>query len=77
MMGVADIDPFIMGMTQAAGTVTPTSVAATGILVATASNNVAKGVYAYFLSPGATGIESARILIGLAVLGLLPLLWLL
>ena len=77
MMGVADIDPFIMGMTQAAGTVTPTSVAATGILVATASNNVAKGVYAYFLSPGATGIESARLLIGLAVLGLLPLLWLL
>jgi uncharacterized membrane protein (DUF4010 family) len=34
MMGVADVDPFIMGMTQASGTVTPPAVAAIGILVA-------------------------------------------
>ena len=76
MMGVADVDPFIMGMTQASGTVTPPSVAAIGILVAAASNNVAKGVYAYFLSSGAAGIQSACLLIGLSVLGLMPLLWL-
>ncbi len=76
MMGVADIDPFIMGMTQASGTVTPPSVAAIGILVAAASNNVAKGAYAYFLSRGAAGIQSAWLLIGLSVLGLIPLLWL-
>lgn len=76
MMGVADVDPFIMGMTQASGTVTPPSVAAIGILVAAASNNVAKGAYAYFLSAGAAGIQSAGLLIGLSVLGLMPLLWL-
>jgi uncharacterized membrane protein (DUF4010 family) len=76
MMGVADVDPFIMGMTQASGTVTPPAVAAIGILVAAASNNVAKGAYAYFLSAGAAGIQSAGLLIGLSVLGLMPLLWL-
>jgi uncharacterized membrane protein (DUF4010 family) len=76
MMGVADVDPFIMGMTQASGTVTPPAVAAIGILVAAASNNVAKGAYAYFLSSGAAGIQSAGLLIGLSVLGLMPLLWL-
>jgi hypothetical protein len=51
-------------------------VAAIGILVAAASNNVAKGAYAYFLSAGAAGIQSAGLLIGLSVLGLMPLLWL-
>ncbi len=76
MMGVADVDPFIMGMTQASGTVTPPAVAAIGILVAAASNNVAKGAYAYFLSSGAAGIQSACLLIGLSMLGLMPLLWL-
>ena len=76
MMDVADIDPFIMGMTQASGTVTPPSVAAIGILVAAASNNVAKGAYAYFLSRRAAGIQSAFLLVGLSVLGLMPLLWL-
>jgi len=76
MMGVADVDPFIMGMTQASGTVTPPSVAAIGILVAAASNNVAKAAYAYFLSSGPAGIQSACLLTGLSLLGLMPLWWL-
>jgi len=75
IMGVTDVDPFIMGMTQAAGGVTPLSVAAAGILIAAASNNVVKGAYAYFLSPGQAGIQSACFLAGLAALGLTPLLW--
>ncbi|HXR35466.1 MAG TPA: DUF4010 domain-containing protein [Candidatus Binataceae bacterium] len=74
IMGVTDVDPFIMGMTQAAGGVTPLSVAAAGILIAAASNNVVKGAYAYFLSPGQAGIQSACFLAGLAALGLTPLL---
>ena len=77
VMGVTDVDPFIMGVTQASGNVTPSSVAAAGILIAAASNNVAKGAYAYFLSSGAAGFQSAGLLLGLSVLGLTPLLWLL
>src|SRR5947209_7021941 len=34
VMGVADVDPFVMGMTQAAGTLTPLNVAAGGVLIA-------------------------------------------
>ena len=47
IMGVTDVDPFIMGLTQAAGTLTPLKVAAGAILIAAASNNVVKGIYAY------------------------------
>jgi uncharacterized membrane protein (DUF4010 family) len=76
IMGVSDVDPFIMGMTQEAGKPeTPISLAATAIIIAAASNNVAKGVYAYSLSPRETGIKSLTLLLCLAALGLIPLLW--
>jgi uncharacterized membrane protein (DUF4010 family) len=75
IMGVTDVDPFIMGMTQAAGTLTPLQLASSGILIATASNNVVKGVYAYALSSRQAGIQSLCLLLGLAALGLVPLLW--
>jgi len=74
IMGVTDVDPFIMGMTQAAGTSTTPNVAASAILIAAASNNVVKGVYAYYFSSGPAGRESLLLLCALAVLGLCPLL---
>lgn len=76
VMGVTDVDPFIMGMTQSAGTLTPLQVAAAGILIAAASNNVVKGIYAYSLAHRPTGRQSLSLLLGLAGLGLVPLLWL-
>jgi uncharacterized membrane protein (DUF4010 family) len=76
VMGVTDVDPFIMGMTQAAGTVTPLKVAATAVLTAAASNNLIKGIYSYSLADRKTGIQSLSFLIGLAAAGLIPLLWL-
>jgi uncharacterized membrane protein (DUF4010 family) len=76
VMGVSDVDPFIMGMTQEAGKAqTPVSLAADAIVIAAASNNIAKGVYAFSLSPRSTGVKSLALLIGLAVLGLTPLVW--
>src|SRR5579885_864986 len=42
IMGVTDVDPFIMGMTQTAGTATPLTVAAASIVIAAASNNLVK-----------------------------------
>ncbi|MBZ0091304.1 MAG: MgtC/SapB family protein [Sulfuricellaceae bacterium] len=75
IMGVTDVDPFIMSITQAVPTLTPLQVASSGILIAASSNNVVKGVYAYALSSRQTGIQSLAFLLGLAVLGLLPLLW--
>jgi uncharacterized membrane protein (DUF4010 family) len=77
IMGVTDVDPFILGMTQAAGSLTPFQVASASVLIAAASNNVVKGIYAYAFSPRRTGIQSLFLLIGLGVAGLVPLLWLL
>jgi len=75
-MGVTDVDPFIMGMTQAAGSLTPLKVAAVAVLIAAASNNLMKGVYAFSLADRKTGIQGLSLLTALAALGLVPLLWL-
>ena len=76
IMGVTDVDPFIMGMTQASGSLTPVKVAAGAILIAAASNNVVKGIYAYCLGGRRTGRQSLIFLVGLALAGLVPLVWL-
>jgi uncharacterized membrane protein (DUF4010 family) len=76
IMGVTDVDPFIMGMTQAAGTLTPLKIAAAAVVIAAASNNLIKGIYAYSLADRKTGIQGLRLLAGLALLGLAPLFWL-
>jgi uncharacterized membrane protein (DUF4010 family) len=73
-MGVVDVDPFILGITQSGGT--HLAEAAAAILIAAASNNLVKGIYAYALSDRKTGVQSLALLTGLAVLGLTPLLWL-
>jgi uncharacterized membrane protein (DUF4010 family) len=75
IMGVTDVDPFIMGMTQAAGTLTAVKVAAAAVLIAASSNNLVKGIYAYSLGDRKTGIQSLALLAALAALGLVPLFW--
>jgi uncharacterized membrane protein (DUF4010 family) len=75
LMGVTDVDPFIMGMTESAGRGAPLAVASAAILIAAASNNVAKGVYAFTLCDRKTGVQSLVFLILLALAGLAPLLW--
>jgi uncharacterized membrane protein (DUF4010 family) len=74
IMGITDVDPFIMSMTQSENVTPP--IAATAILLAAASNNVAKGIYAYCLSDRRTGVEGLGLLVGLGIIGLIPLLWL-
>jgi uncharacterized membrane protein (DUF4010 family) len=76
IMGVTDVDPFIMGMTQTAGTLTPVKVAASAVLVAAASNNLIKGIYSFSLADRRTGIQSLSLLVTLAVAGLIPMFWL-
>ncbi len=76
LMGVSDVDPFIMGLTQAAGTLTPLKVAAGAVAIAAASNNMVKGIYAFSLADRKTGIQSLVMLLSLAAMGLAPLLWL-
>ena len=75
VMGVTDVDPFIMSLTQTASSLAPTVVTANAILIATASNNLVKGVYAYTLASQRTGRQSLIFLIALTLMGLLPLLF--
>jgi len=74
IIGVTDVDPYMMGLAQATQSVTPLNLAADAILIAAASNNAAKGVYAWALSSGRTGLQSLCLLLGFAALGLLPLI---
>jgi uncharacterized membrane protein (DUF4010 family) len=75
-MGVVDVDPFILGITQSTGGSAPVLEAAAAILIAAASNNLVKGIYAYVISDRKTGIQSLALLAALALIGLAPLLWL-
>jgi uncharacterized membrane protein (DUF4010 family) len=76
VMGLTDVDPFIMGATQAGGRSTPLVSAAVAIVIAASGNSVAKGVYAYVGSDRRTGRLSLALLLALAVAGLVPLAWL-
>ncbi len=73
LVGLIDVDAFIMGMTQSAGALTPGPLAAKGILIAVATNNVAKGFYAYAFADRKTGLQSLALLTGMAALTLIPL----
>jgi len=73
LMGVSDVDPFIMSLTQTAGAAA-LGAAAAAIVVATASNNAVKGVYAAAFADRPTGVRGLAALLLLAAAGLLPLL---
>lgn len=75
--GLAPVDPFIMGLTQTAGRLTPFGLACGGVVVAAASNNFAKAIIAEVLADSKTGHESLALLLGLTALGLVPLFWVL
>jgi uncharacterized membrane protein (DUF4010 family) len=79
IMGLSDVDPFILGVTQSAGHDPKASliVGAVAITIAASSNNTIKGAYAYSFSDRRTGRQSLSLLLALALAGLTPLLWLL
>lgn len=75
LSGLAPVDPFVMSLTQSAGNLTTMGLAAAGVTVAAASNNLAKAFIASFLADRMTGKQSLALLFGLTALGLLPLFW--
>jgi uncharacterized membrane protein (DUF4010 family) len=76
LMGVTDVDPFILGLTQASPGELHPEVAAAAIVIAAACNNVVKALYAYGFADRATGKQSAALLLALAAAGMAPLAWL-
>jgi uncharacterized membrane protein (DUF4010 family) len=75
IMGVTDVDPFILSLAQSSAAVAPIALAAGGIVVAAASNNLIKGVYARSVGGRGAGSQGLLLLIALALGGLLPLWW--
>ena len=77
LMGATEVNPFIMSLTQEAGRATSLHLALVGIVVATASNNLVKGCYAYFFARHTvnTGRWILLFMTALALLGLVPLIW--
>ena len=55
IMGAADVDPFILGLTQTVGAGLTIETAALAVVIATAVNNLMKGVYALIFGTNRTG----------------------
>jgi uncharacterized membrane protein (DUF4010 family) len=68
IVGVTDIDPFVLSLAQGGAAGIGTATAAAAILIATSSNNVLKAVYAMLFSGGRSAVPTAM-LGSLSVLG--------
>jgi uncharacterized membrane protein (DUF4010 family) len=75
IMGVADVDPFVLSLANSAASLTPITLAGAAIVIAAASNNLIKGVYAYGFADRRTGLQGLALLTALALAGLAPLLF--
>jgi len=73
VMGVTDVDPFILSLAASNAALTPLTLAGGAIVIAAASNNLIKGVYAFGFADRRTGVQAFALLALLALLGLLPL----
>ncbi len=68
VMGAADVDPFILGITQQVGTTLALETAALAVVLAAATNNLMKGVYSVVFGSKQTGRAALAALAGLGAL---------
>jgi uncharacterized membrane protein (DUF4010 family) len=69
IVGVTDIDPFVLNLAQGGTTGVPQRAIAAAILIAASSNNILKAAYAAFFAGGRATAASAAVLMLLAVAG--------
>ena len=69
VVGVTDIDPFVLNLAQGGTSGLPESALAAAILIAASSNNILKAAYAAFFAGGRATATSAGVLVLLAVAG--------
>ncbi len=67
--GVTDVDPFVMGVAQSAGTGTAMGTAALAVIIAASGNNIAKGFYAVALGGRRVGLPVLVALTAVGVVG--------
>lgn len=71
IVGVTDIDPFVLNLAQGGTTGMSNSALAAAILIAASSNNILKALYAAAFAGGRATIFSAAVLVLLAVAGVI------
>ena len=71
IVGVTDIDPFVLNLAQGGTTGMSNSALAAAILIAASSNNILKALYAAVFAGGRATIVSAAVLVLLAVAGVI------
>jgi uncharacterized membrane protein (DUF4010 family) len=76
IMGAADVDPFILGLTQTVGSGLTIETAALAVVIAAAVNNLMKGIYAVIFGSNRTGRLSLVLLAALGGISLI-VFWLL
>jgi uncharacterized membrane protein (DUF4010 family) len=69
IVGVTDIDPFVLNLAQGGVAGVQSTQLAAAILVAASSNNILKAVYAAFFAGGKATVASAAALVVLAIAG--------
>ena len=69
IVGVTDIDPFVLNLAQGGTAGMTDSALAAAILIAASSNNILKAAYAVFFGGGRATAASAGVLVLLAVAG--------
>ena len=70
VVGFTDIDPFVLSLAQGGTGAMPVATASTAILIAIASKNVQKAVYAVIFAGWRTSLNAAAALVLLALLGI-------
>jgi len=70
IVGISDIDPFVLNLAQGGTTGVPESALVAAILVAASSNNLLKAAYAAVFAGGKATAGSAAALIALAIAGI-------
>ncbi len=75
IVGVADIDPFVLSVAQGSGYGTPLTVAAAAVLIAASSNNLLKATYAVGFGRLQPGALPAGTLVVLGAAGIALALW--
>jgi uncharacterized membrane protein (DUF4010 family) len=70
IMGAADVDPFVLGLTQTIGSGLDVGIAALAVVIASAVNNLMKGIYAIVFGSRRTGRLSLALLASLGAISI-------
>ena len=73
--GLADVDPYVMSLTQSAGAALALSLAAQAIIIATASNNIMKALYTLIFAHKTIRLKTALALFISGLVSLLALIF--